>query len=234
MSLQQLVMSALRVYIFVPSLNKNDLNIATRLLIWGYSCSSWTKANLFLNDMKFKINEQQSRRIGLFHLVMGWLLLQLRGDNLAKFLSSKIPNLKLPLRLCILFFSSLMLDDIIMFILMYQTSFRYKLRGKDPNFSECMICLQSSETDIVESFCENNHSFHPFCIEQWYKPFGTFAQCPTCRTLMEMEISTVRHYNWIPIYMEMLIPTFKVHMESFLIMGVIYTIHTKMQNITVK
>ena len=228
MSIKQLAMSALRVYIFAPSIPKNDLDIATRILIWGYSCSCWTKAAIFLNSTRFNITQLQSKRIGIFHLVMGWLLLQIKGDYIGSIITKRISKLKT--RILVLFCCSIILDFCVTFLLMYQNSVAYKLRGELTKLpQDCMICLQDENN--VESFCKNHHSFHASCMEQWYKPFGSFAKCPTCRCELEMQVTITRNFQWIPVYLELLWPTLKIQTESFIIMGVVYVLHKRITDL---
>ena len=227
---QQLLLSALRVYIFAPR-TKTNANAAIDRFIWAYSCSNWTKAQIYLHQHNFKISETSRRRIGLFHLVIGWIMLQLRSESMSNWKVLKCMQSFGPVsRLIALYVLGVLFDDILTFILLYQSSLAFQLRGRDTSAQECMICLQSDRTQQI--FCANNHAFHASCLEQWYRPFGNYEKCPCCRGALQMEIKKVRSFKMVADYMELAGPLLKISAESLVLMSCIFYVQQKVSTIS--
>lgn len=244
--LQELATSSLRVWLFSPTIldipiddlkrmlpinakTTTTLKVALRMFAFGWACSSWTKASLYLQRNVSIVTRKSTRKIGWIHLLIGSILLQTHKPKGVSYFPSRYPHIRLLLKTLGFGLLGYLVDEFLTLAVLFISEKRYLIKGiglkssvpTEQGCEECMICLTDTKEQL-QSFCSSGHSAHPLCMEKWYRPSAPFSNCPLCRQQMNVLFKSIFHFGWFKEYRKGIMARFFLSSGSLCLMSVVY------------
>jgi hypothetical protein len=221
--LKRFTLAALRVYILSPSLSLQPkiegLPTATVTLVTNRMWAQIASIQHFTNIQRtLNSRNDEDRMMAWYHFLLSSILLQTRKQSIKYAFSFKHEQILYSLMgKC---FLSFILDESLLIFWSYWLRIIYTIHGQHVCIDECMICLELKQ---VENVCQSKHNLCIKCLEQWYKPYGIYQQCPLCRQKMNIVYTKTRNFRWFKMYlMDLIYSRIPVFLASFLLVYVFY------------